>query len=387
MKLATTAVSFAIIAALFSVSSPSAGAAPDRAAKLPAVVAVRRPALEMVFVLDTTGSMGGLLEGAKQRIWGIVNEVMASPAKPDVRIGLVAYRDHGDTYITRVLPITRDLDKVYSTLMEYGADGGGDGPEDVRQALSDGVLKAGWSKRSPRIAQMLFLVGDAPPHDDYKQEPACLTTTGNAVSRGLIVNTIQCGGQSDTRMVWQEIARHGEGRYFAIAQDGGVSAVTTPYDKKLGELGARIGGTYLAYGAAPARSRAMGMASETESRVMTAAPAAAAADRAVNKAINRYAYAGDLLQDVENGAVKAESVKEDQLPDDLKKLSPDARKKEIARRIAARKAMRAEILTLSKQRDAYLISAQKKKGGKKVGFDTAVAEALRKQAAKKNIKL
>src|SRR4029078_1105742 len=112
----------------------------------------KRDVLEMVFVLDTTGSMGGLIDGAKQRIWGIVNDVMQTPAKPNVGVGLVAYRDHGDSYVTQVLPLTNDLDKVYTTLMEYRANGGGDGPEDVRQALSDGVRKAGWSKPQANTA-------------------------------------------------------------------------------------------------------------------------------------------------------------------------------------------------------------------------------------------
>ena len=115
--------------------------------------------LEMVFVLDTTGSMGGLLEGAKQRIWGIVNEVMQSSAHPSVRVGLVAYRDVGDQYVTKVLPLTSDLDKVYTTLMDYRADGGGDTPEDVRRALADGVAQAGWAKDTTRTAQIVFLVG------------------------------------------------------------------------------------------------------------------------------------------------------------------------------------------------------------------------------------
>src|SRR3954447_22308347 len=79
--------------------------------------------LEMVFVLDTTGSMGGLIDGAKQRIWGIINEVMQKPSKPRVKVGLVAYRDIGDVYVTKILPITEDLDKAYTTLMDYRADG------------------------------------------------------------------------------------------------------------------------------------------------------------------------------------------------------------------------------------------------------------------------
>jgi Mg-chelatase subunit ChlD len=199
--------------------------------------------LEMVFVLDTTGSMGGLLEGAKQRIWGIVNEVMQSSSHPSVRAGLVAYRDRGDAYITKVLPLTSDLDQVYSTLMSYRAEGGGDGPENVRRALADGVHNAGWSPRTPGIAQILFLVGDAPPHEDYQDEPSTASTTADAVRAGMIVNTIQCGNMPGTQSVWQAIAERGEGQYFAIAQDGGVQAIATPYDKELSELGAKMGST------------------------------------------------------------------------------------------------------------------------------------------------
>src|SRR5215218_4147831 len=204
--------------------------------------------LEMVFVLDTTGSMGGLIDGAKQRIWGIINEVMQTPAHPNVRVGLVAYRDKGDAYVTQVLPLTNDLDRVYSTLMEYRADGGGDGPEDVRRALADGVRKAGWSKPQANTAQIVFLVGDAPPHDDYLQEPDTLATAAEAIRVGMVVNTIQCGADGQTRQVWQQIARRGEGQYFAIAQDGGVETIATPYDSRLSELGGKLGSTYLAYG-------------------------------------------------------------------------------------------------------------------------------------------
>src|SRR6202044_1294075 len=88
-----------------------------------------RPTIEMAFVLDTTGSMGGLIDAAKQKIWCIINSVMQSPCRPRVKVGLVAYRDHGDVYVTKVLQMTDDLDKVYTTLMGYQAEGGGDTPE------------------------------------------------------------------------------------------------------------------------------------------------------------------------------------------------------------------------------------------------------------------
>lgn len=348
--------------------------------------------LEMVFVIDTTGSMGGLIEGAKQRVWGVINEVMQTPAHPSVRVGLVAYRDHGDQYVTQILPLTNDLDRVYTTLMDYRAEGGGDTPEDVRQALADGVGKAGWSKASVNTAQIVFLVGDAPPHDDYMNEPDTLDTTAQAVKSGMTVNTIQCGDASDTRRVWQQIARRGEGQYFAIAQDGGVQSIATPYDARLSELGNRLGSTFTAYGGGAGvggerfREEAKGRQVRTESSVAGAAPVVAQADRAVNKALNKDAYVGDLLQSIENGSVKLDDVKTEDLPDDLQKLSPADRKKEVEKRLAERQKMRDEIVSLSKQRSEFINAARRKQTGGQNGFDSAVASALKEQMAKKGIK-
>src|SRR5688572_29076956 len=177
---------------------------------VPVELSSNGPTMEMVFVLDTTGSMGGLLTGAKQRIWGIVNEVMqTSSSLSSVKVGLVAYRDRGDQYVTQVLPLTEDLDRVYSALSDYQADGGGDEAENVRRALADGVAKAGWSRPSANHAQILFLVGDAPPHD-YADEPDPITTVDLAVKQGIIVNTIQCGNSATTKKVWEAIARRGQ---------------------------------------------------------------------------------------------------------------------------------------------------------------------------------
>ncbi len=355
--------------------------------------AANKATLEMVFVLDTTGSMGGLIEGAKQRIWGIVNEVMQTSSHPAVRIGLVAYRDRGDEYVTKVLPLTKDLDKVYSTLMDYQAGGGGDTPEDVRRALADGVRRAGWSQSSPRLAQIVFLVGDAPPHEDYREEPDTATTTAEAVQRGMIVNTIQCGDMPGTKEVWEAIAQRGRGQYFSIAQDGGVQAIATPYDEQLGELGRNLGGTYLAYGGGAGvagdsyRAEATSRAEFIEKDVVAKAAPMAKADRALNKAVNSEAYVGDLLQNIENGSVKLDSVKDEDLPAGLRKLSPDARKQEIEKRLAQRRNLRAEIVALAKQRDEFIAAERRKQGGdKQSGFDAAVATALKEQLSRKGIR-
>lgn len=346
--------------------------------------------LEMVFVLDTTGSMGGLIEGAKQKIWSIVNDVMQRKDRPNVKIGLVAYRDNTDEYVTKVTELTDDLDKIYTNLMDFRAAGGGDTPENVRRALAEGVTRAGWSKNDENTAQIIFLVGDAPPHN-YVQEPDVLETTAKAVKQNMIVNTIQCGNAPDTRQIWQTIAQRGEGKYFQIAQDGGVTAIQTPFDARLAELANKLGATYVPYGGGAGeagkkfRAEMAMKQSATESKVFADAPMAAQADRAMNKAINSVAYSNDLLQAIENGTVKLENVKEEDLPENLKKLSPADFKAEIDKRLVERKAIRGEIVELSKKRDEY-VKTERAKLGKQDGFDSAVSDALSEQMLRKGIK-
>jgi Mg-chelatase subunit ChlD len=376
--------------------APAAARAQNDPAAQVKDVAGGKPTIELVFVIDTTGSMGGLIEGAKQKVWSIVNEVMKSPSKPEVRMGLVAYRDHGDAYVTQVTSVTRDLDNVYNTLMAYKAEGGGDGPEDVRQALADGVHKVGWSPRSPNIAQILFLVGDAPPHDDYGNEPDTVASASEAVKAGILVNTIQCGMMQGTDIAWKRICRAGEGQYFAIAQDGGVVAIATPFDAELSRLGTRVGGTYMAFGGgmmggmggAAFRKSRVEAQKKIEGTVARAAPAAAQADRAYNKAINAAAYDdSDLIQGIENGTVKLDALKTDELPDELQKLSAEERKKVVADKIEERKKIRLQILDLSKKRDAFIREERKKESAKNpTGFDEAVSAALKAQIARKGLK-
>src|SRR5687768_16166038 len=84
----------------------------------------KKPKVEVVFCLDTTGSMGGLLEGAKQKIWSISNQIASGKPTPDLKIGLVAYRDKNDTYVTQVHDLTGDLDAVHAKLKTFQAQGG-----------------------------------------------------------------------------------------------------------------------------------------------------------------------------------------------------------------------------------------------------------------------
>ena len=125
---------------------PRAPEPPEPLAQAP--VAVARPRVELVFALDTTGSMTGLIEGAKQKIWSLASFVAQGQPTPDLRVGLIAYRDIGDAYVTKVFDLDSDLDRVYRRLRGFHADGGGDGPEHVARALDESVHKMSWSRRS-----------------------------------------------------------------------------------------------------------------------------------------------------------------------------------------------------------------------------------------------
>jgi len=128
--------------------------------------AIAKPTVEVAFVLDTTGSMGGLIEGAKRKIWSIATAIVDSNPDADIRIALVAYRDIGDDYVTRTVDLTADIQDLYAQLLELKARGGGDWPESVNEALDVSINKLQWTA-GDQARRIVFLVGDAPPHMDY----------------------------------------------------------------------------------------------------------------------------------------------------------------------------------------------------------------------------
>src|SRR4051812_15543898 len=91
-------------------------AADTTQSSIPTPRTAAKPKIEVCFVLDTTGSMSGLIEGAKQKIWSIANEIVAAKPTPIVKFSLVAYRDRGDEYVTKLTPLTDDIDAVYGEL-------------------------------------------------------------------------------------------------------------------------------------------------------------------------------------------------------------------------------------------------------------------------------
>ena len=129
-------------------------------------------------------------------------------------MGLVAFRDRGDAYITRVYDLSNDLDQMYASLMDFRAQGGGDGPESVNQALYDSIYKISWSQDED-VYRVVFLVGDAPPHMDYPDDIKYPATLAEAQRRGIVVNTIQSGQHEYTRPRLATDRRARPGRIFS----------------------------------------------------------------------------------------------------------------------------------------------------------------------------
>lgn len=341
--------------------------------------------IDVVFVLDTTGSMGGLIEGAKEKIWAIANQIATATPRPKIRMGLVAYRDRGDEYVTKLTPLTEDLDAVYSALMGLAAGGGGDGPESVNQAVAEAVGRFEWDRGAGTL-RMMYLVGDAPPHVDYDQDVRYMATCERAAREGIVINTVQCGGDAETARVWKEIALSAEGRYFAIPQSGGVVAVATPYDGEIAALGAKIDSTVIAYGSEKAQAE-QNMRMAVSAELSRVAPARSGADRAAYKASAAGAGAvggrQELVNDVKEGRASVRELKDEELPPEMRGMSREERETFVAGKAKEREEIQKRVNELNTKRQAFIREQGARSGAGRDSFDAAVLGALREQAARR----
>ena len=342
-----------------------------------------KPRIEVCFVLDTTGSMGGLIEGAKQKIWSIANEMISAQPTPELKLGLIGYRDRGDEYVVKSFSLTDDIDAIYGHLREFQAGGGGDAPESVNEALAEAIHKMPWSSDS-KVLKIIFLVGDAPPHMDYPNGPKYPDLCREAAKKDLIINTIQCGEMAETKPIWQEIAKLSEGSYVGISQSGNVAVISTPMDKELSRLNERIGATLIPYGDSKLQAEV-----HAKYAVAASAPVSAMADRlSYNSKTGKAVQGrGELVDALNDKTLKLDEIDQKQLPAELQKLDRSELQKRIAKARDERADLQKQIVEVSKKREAYIQSENKRLAaeGKGDAFDQKVTETLHAQAAKKGI--
>jgi hypothetical protein len=332
-------------------------------------MAAKAPRVEVTFVLDPTGSMGGLIEGAKRRIWSIARRIGEGRPRPDLRIALVGYRDKGDEYVTRVHDLSGDMDEVYARLSAFRAEGGGDFPEHVSAALSDAVHRVSWSQDS--ALRLIFLVGDAPPHMDYQDGFDYRRHAREAIQRGIAVETIECGGDPETARVWIEIASLAQGHFARIDSNGGMPARVTPADAELARLNRELVSTVVSYGSI---AEQVTVTRKLEGRMAMSAPAAAEAASYFAKADRLAEKDLVTLSEAEQKKVLADAPN---APAPLKNKTTEEQVAFLREQKGRRDKMQVQILDLQKQRDAYL----KKAEAKPDGFDEQVMQALKERAA------
>jgi Mg-chelatase subunit ChlD len=346
-----------------------------------------RPRVEVVFVLDTTGSMSGMIQAAKEKIWSIAATMAAAQPAPDIRMGLVAYRDRGDAYVTKTVDLSSDLDSMYAALMDLQADGGGDGPESVNQALHDAVYRMSWSQESQSY-KVLFLVGDAPPHMDYQDDVKYPDTLAAAATMGIVVNAIQCGRNGHTTAQWERIARLGRGDYFRVEQAGSAVAIATPFDSKMAALSEKLDKTRLYYGTAEEKEKQQ-LKVDASSKLHAAASVESRARRAAFNATESGAAnllgEGELVDDVESGRVDLSTIGRERLPEPMQPMTPRERQALIADTAERRKELKREIEVLADERAGYLRQKVEALGGARDSLDRQIYDAVRAQAGKAGI--
>ncbi len=372
----TTAWAAAIAsAALFSV-----GAA-DGAAKEKPV-----PKIQIAILLDTSSSMDGLIEQAKTRLWQIVNE-FATAKREGVRPVLeVALYEYGNTgldqrkgWIRQVSPLTDDLDRISEVLFALRTQGG---DEYCGQVIREAARDLAWSASKDDL-RTIYIAGNEP----FTQGPVDYhVACKEAIDKGITVNTIHCGGESQgVAGGWRDGATIADGAFACIDHNRKIEIVAAPQDKEIAALNDALNRTYVPFGANGAEGQARQYEQDRNAAVNGSG---VFGSRAASKVSAQYRNGSwDLVDAVAQGNVKVEEVKAEALPAEMQAMTPEQRKAHVESKNAERGRIQEQVKKLAAERDAFVAAEMKKRGepGANV-LDKAVTESLRKQAEAKSFK-
>ncbi len=342
-----------------------------------------KPLVQLAILLDTSGSMEGLIEQAKTQLWKIVNEMATAKRErvsPRLEVALYEYGKstipESEGYLRNIVPLSVDLDRISEELFKLQTNGGS---EYCGQVIQSAARELNWSKSNKEL-KVIFIAGNEPFTQgsvDYKI--ACK----EAISRGIIVNTIHCGDyETGVRTFWKDGADLADGKYMNIDQNQKIAYVSAPQDKRIIELGKELNKTYVAYG--------VGGAAKKERQAMQDKNALAVsgevmAQRAAAKSSAQYSNVSwDLVDAEKEGKVKVEELKDEDLPEEMKKMTKEERKAYIEKMKKQRSEIQNEIQKLTKERDRYVAEKRKEMAAGDKTLDSAVITAIREQAEKKN---
>jgi len=171
--------------------------------------------LDILFLIDSTGSMDDEIRQLKDNMIAIALQIDALPARPDVRFGFVAYRDRGDDFLVNTFPFTAELEPFVGALAAIEARGGGDYPEDLHAGLASALYEANW-RQGPGIS-LIFLIADAPPHLDYPDQENYAFHLRQATAQGIKIYPIASSGlNAQGEYIFRQLAQVTNGRFIFL---------------------------------------------------------------------------------------------------------------------------------------------------------------------------
>ena len=184
--------------------------------------------LDVLFLLDSTGSMDDEIQQIKTTLQSIAKRVSNLPANPDLRFGMVSYRDRDDTYVTRLHDFDGNVERFQQTIRGVRANGGNDYPESLNQALHEAVNDASWGENAIRL---IFLIADAPPHLDYPQDEDYAVEMVRAREKGIKIFSVASSGLDEQgEYIFRQIAQQTMGNFlFILYRDGPQGKLDTPH--------------------------------------------------------------------------------------------------------------------------------------------------------------
>jgi Mg-chelatase subunit ChlD len=173
-----------------------------------------RARLDLVFLIDATGSMADEIGKLKATLRSIADDVARLPSRPDICFGLVAYRDKGDAFVLRSHDFTNDLGAFQGVLNNLQAAAGGDYPEAMNEALHETVHNLSW--RGEGATRLVVLLADAPPHLDYGG-PYYDDDMLAALGKGIKVFSVGASGlDKQGEYIQRQIAQYTGGRFVFL---------------------------------------------------------------------------------------------------------------------------------------------------------------------------
>ena len=347
----------------------------------------RKATVQVALLLDTSNSMDGLIDQAKTQLWSIVNEFIRAKqdGKPPVlEVALYEYGNDNlpasEGHVRLVLPLTDDLDAISEQLFALKTNGG---QEYCGQVIHDALKQLEWSASSG-VYKAIFIAGNEPFSQgtvDFRE--SCRA----AIEKGILINTIFCGPTTEGEATgWKDGAVLADGRFMSIDQNQKVVAIPAPQDTELAKLGGDLNKTYLPYGKLGREGQTRQWAQDANAS--NASPTAAAT-RSISKgcAMLYCNDAWDLVDAIKTGKCKLDEIKDEDLPEDFRKLSKADRSARIAELTKMRETLQQRIAQLGKERDAFLTAERKRQiAESSETLESLILKAVREQASRANFR-